>query len=59
MSLWKGNGSTQSSQGTSAPAPPVKTQQKPWWYVMLFVLLSAVAKSILASGYMGTRRENA
>jgi hypothetical protein len=46
MSLWKGSGSTESSQGSSAPAPPAKTQEKLWWYVMLFVLFSAVAESI-------------
>ncbi|HEY3835572.1 MAG TPA: hypothetical protein VGL72_03335, partial [Bryobacteraceae bacterium] len=59
MSLWKGNGSTESAQGSSAPAPPAKTQEKLWWYVMLFVLLSAVAESILASRYLGTQREDA
>jgi hypothetical protein len=59
MSLWKGNGSTASSQGTSAPAPPAKTPEKLWWYVMLFVLFSAVAESILASRYLGTQREDA
>jgi hypothetical protein len=59
MSLWKGNGGTESAQGTSGPAPPAKTQEKLWWYVMLFVLLSAVAESILASRYLGTQREEA
>ena len=59
MSLWKGNGTTESSQGSSAPAPPAKTQEKLWWYVMLFVLFSAVAESILASRYLGTQREDA
>jgi hypothetical protein len=57
IALWKGNGSTESSPGSSAPAPPAKAQEKLWWYVMLFVLLSAVAESILASRYLGTQRE--
>ncbi len=59
MSLWKGNGSTESSQGSSAAAPPAKTKEKLWWYVMLFVLFSAVAESIVASRYLGTQREDA
>jgi len=30
-----------------------------WWYVMLLVLVAAVAESILASRYLGTQREEA
>jgi hypothetical protein len=30
-----------------------------WWYVMLIALLVAVAETALASGYMGTQREDA
>ena len=30
-----------------------------WWYVMLVVLLTAVAESVLASRYLGTQREEA
>jgi hypothetical protein len=30
-----------------------------WWYVMLLVLLTAVAESVLASRYLGTQREEA
>ena len=30
-----------------------------WWYVMLLALLVAVAETVLASGYMGTQREDA
>ena len=29
-----------------------------WWYVMLLALLVAVAETALASGYMGTQRED-
>ena len=62
LSLWKGNGS-QSSQEASAPgrqngpATPHKTPQTLWWYVMLLVLASALAESVLASNYLGTQRE--
>ena len=30
-----------------------------WWYVMLLVLVAAVAESIVASRYLGTEREEA
>ena len=30
-----------------------------WWYVMLLVLVAAVAESIVASRYLGTQREEA
>ena len=62
LALWKGNGG-QSSQEASAPgqpaspATPGKTPQTLWWYVMLLVLASAVAESVVASGYLGTQRE--
>jgi hypothetical protein len=59
MALWRGNGSGESAQGTSASVPPAKTRETIWWYVMLFVLFSAVAESILASRYLGTQREDA
>ena len=54
----------QSSQEASAPgrptdsATPRKTPQTLWWYVMLLVLASAVAESVLASRYLGTQRED-
>jgi hypothetical protein len=59
MALWKGEGGGESATGASTPTPPSKVPEKLWWYVMLFVLLSAVAESILASRYLGTQREDA
>jgi hypothetical protein len=60
LALWQGKGS-QSSPEASMPAPgpatPHKTPQTLWWYVMLLVLASAVAESVLASRYLGTQRE--
>jgi hypothetical protein len=59
LSLWQGKGS-QSAQETAvpgSPAPPHKTPQTLWWYVMLLVFASAVAESALASRYLGTQRE--
>jgi len=71
LALWRGGesqgqggqGSQEASQvaanpgNTPGPATPPKTPQTLWWYVMLFVLASAVAESVLASRYLGTQRE--
>ena len=35
------------------------TAHSVWWYVMLLVLVAAVAESIVASRYLGTQREEA
>jgi hypothetical protein len=58
LALWQGK-SDQISKEASTPgsAAPNKTPQMLWWYVMLFVLFSAVAESVLASRYLGTQRE--
>jgi hypothetical protein len=59
LALWQGK-TGQPSQEAAAPvpaAPPRKTPQTIWWYVMLLVLGSAVAESVLASRYLGTQRE--
>jgi hypothetical protein len=60
LALWRGRGG-QSSQDASAPGPVTsnKTPQSFWWYVMLLVLIAAVAESAVASGYLGTQREEA
>jgi hypothetical protein len=58
LALWRGKGS-QSSEVASATgtAPQNKTPESFWWYVMLLVLAAAVAESAVASGYLGTPRE--
>jgi hypothetical protein len=58
LSLWRGN-RPESTQTTQSPAEPTanKLQQTLWWYVMLFLLLAAIAESTLASRYLGTQRE--
>jgi hypothetical protein len=62
LALWVGKGG-QSSQEASAsgqpvsPAPPSRTAQSLWWYVMLLVLAAALAESVLASRYLGTLRQ--
>jgi Aerotolerance regulator N-terminal/von Willebrand factor type A domain len=63
IALWQGNGGKSSQDAVAAPgqATPATTPQKIpesfWWYVMLFVLAAAIAESVLASGYLGTQRE--
>jgi hypothetical protein len=70
LALWQGKGGTfsqtSSAQGGSTSAPPspsanpatpAKTPQTLWWYVMLLLLALAVAESVVASGYLGTQRE--
>jgi len=56
LSLWQGAGG-ESTQESSAPGRANKAPQSYWWYVMLLVLISAVAESVLASRYLGTQRE--
>jgi hypothetical protein len=60
LALWRGKGgqtSQESAAGQAPAAPPNKTPQTLWWYVMLFVLFAAIAESVLASRYLGTQRE--
>ena len=62
LALWQGKSGQspqEASPGTPSPGPaaPQKTPQSFWWYVMLLVLASAVAESVLASRYLGTQRE--
>ena len=63
LALWQGNGGQASSQGAAAKgqsaslATPRKAPQSLWWYFMLVALAFGVAESALASGYLGTLRE--
>jgi hypothetical protein len=59
LALWqgKGGGSSQEASALAPGAEPQKIPQTLWWYVMLLVLASAVAESVLATRYLGTQRE--
>lgn len=58
LALWKGNGAPSSSKASAAgSATTRKTPESLWWYLMLFVLISALTESALASRYLGTTRE--
>ena len=57
LQLWgKNPGATSVSAGYVAER---NTAHSIWWYVMLLVLVAAVAESIVASRYLGTEREEA
>jgi hypothetical protein len=58
--LWSGSKGEASIQTTAATEDESKYRPVSlWWYVMLLTLLVALAETTLASGYMGTQREEA
>ena len=63
--LWSGSSGTGEAAKAAEGAPvnmenPEKYRSVSlWWYVMLLVLLAAVAESVVASHYLGTQREEA
>jgi hypothetical protein len=61
LAAWQGKGRAGSQEAQQAagagPAKSSKVPQTLWWYVMLLLLGSAVAESVLASRYLGTQRE--
>ena len=59
LQLW-GKGSATAAPSAAAGYVQEKyTPRSVWWYVMLLVLVAAVAESIVASRYLGTQREEA
>ena len=58
LQLW-GKGSTSPEPTTVGYVQEKYTAHSVWWYVMLLVLVAAVAESIVASRYLGTQREEA
>jgi len=62
LDLWGKGSAAQPSAASAAGAGYVQekyTAHSVWWYVMLLVLVAAVAESIVASRYLGTQREEA
>jgi len=56
--LWSGSaGSGAAHTANAAPAEVKYRSVSLWWWVMLLALALVVAESVLASGYMGTQRE--
>ena len=56
--LWSGSKGEASIQTSAATGDEAKYHSASlWWYVMLLTLVVALAETVLASGYMGTQRE--
>jgi len=58
LQLW-GAHSASSATAPFDSAQPKNSARSIWWYVMLLVLVAAVAESIIASRYLGIQREEA
>jgi Aerotolerance regulator N-terminal/von Willebrand factor type A domain len=62
LQLWGVHSATPSVAPGGSPSSGLvqqKNSRSLWWYVMLLVLVAAVAESIIASRYLGTQREEA
>jgi hypothetical protein len=57
LALWRGKGDQSSQTSAAGSVNTNKTPERFWWYVMLLVLAAAVTESAVASGYLGTQRE--
>jgi hypothetical protein len=56
--LWSGGSGNRGTQAAGSAPVQVKTHPVSlWWYVMLLALAVALAETVLASGYLGTQRE--
>ena len=60
QNLWGGSSGSGAPHSAGAEAVRVKSRSSSlWWYVMLLLLVVALAEAALASGYLGTQREEA
>jgi hypothetical protein len=61
--LWSGSSSGAQSSAEPSSTNASQDEKNPpvslWWYVMLLTLAAVIAESVIASGYMGTQREEA
>jgi len=60
LALWTGGARAQPEQASTPDSAKPAEQKSPyslWWYAMLLVLAAAVAESVLASRYLGMRRD--
>jgi aerotolerance regulator-like protein/VWA domain-containing protein len=58
LALWSGNASPETQQASAATQS--RDEKKPyslWWYVLLILLVIAIAESVLSSQYLGMPRE--
>jgi Aerotolerance regulator N-terminal/von Willebrand factor type A domain len=59
LQMWGKDSATSAPSATAGHVQQKYTPHSVWWYVMLLVLVAAVAESIVASRYLGTQREEA
>ena len=63
LRLWSGSNAPDAAANPATNTASVTEQQRStyslWWWVMLVLLIAALAESIVASGYLGTPREQA
>ena len=59
LQLWGTHSATPASSVAAVTVQEKNSAHSIWWYVMLLVLVAAVAESIVASRYLGTEREEA
>jgi hypothetical protein len=62
LGLWSGTGNPGAQPAESTNGAAIVTKEAPvslWWWVMLLALAVAVAESMVATGYLGTQREEA
>jgi hypothetical protein len=58
MALWRGNQSAGQQPASAGVAPEENTRAYGlWWYFILVMLAVGLAESVVASRYLGTRRE--
>jgi hypothetical protein len=59
LKLWGTHSTAPASSLAAVTVQEKNSAHSLWWYVMLLVLVAAVAESIVASRYLGTEREEA
>jgi hypothetical protein len=59
LKLWGTHSTTPAPSVAAVTVQEKNSAHSLWWYVMLLVLVAAVAESIVASRYLGTEREEA
>ena len=63
LRLWSGSSASETAANSAAGTGVIAEEQRSsyglWWWVMLVLLIAALAESIVASGYLGTPREQA
>jgi len=58
LTLWTGSSAAPGGQSSGfAPGASKFRNISLWWYVMLLAMVAALAQTAVASGYMGTQRE--